>query len=89
MSNQTETGAAGENDPRSKNGKARIGKAGIFDPKTETFDFPSPNDPDYYVSLEILRGHVGLLLEVCMWREKGISYRQIVTLLEEAAAALT
>ncbi len=77
MNNQTETG------------KTKIGRAGIFDPKTETFDFPTSNDPDYYVSLDSMRGHEALLLEICHWREKGVSPRQIVTLLGEAAAVLS
>jgi hypothetical protein len=69
--------------------KIRIGKAGIYDPKTKTFDFPTPRDPDYFVSLDSLQGHEALLLEVCHWREKGVSSRQIVELLEEGAAALS
>lgn len=72
----------------SRKGK-RIGGAGIYDLKTETFDFPTRNDPDYYVSLDQLEGHEGLLLEVCHWRDdKGVSAQQIVKLFEEAAGVL-
>jgi len=61
-----------------------------YDEDSETFSFPTPGDPEYFVSIDLFRSKESILSEVVLHlRDKhGVSDEQLVDLLCLAAAVM-